>query len=127
MSLGDVKNCTAFFFYPYSEEFNFADHTVQTFAVVPRSDDECRQRISALCENFKKSEWPLNIRAEIKSINNQMDESVKRFVTRRVVYIYKASWGEQFWLALRSYPRSYWVSSSAPNTRSPGHDYLCKQ
>ena len=56
----------------------------------------------------------LNIRAEMKSIDNQMAmaENVKWLVTRRVVY--KASWEEQ----LRSYPRSCWASSSAPNTRS---------
>ena len=46
--------------------------TVQTIAEVPRSEDEYRQRISALCANFKESEWALDIRAEIKSIDNQM-------------------------------------------------------
>ena len=46
--------------------------TVQTIAEVPRSEDEYRQRISTLCANFKESEWALEIRAEIKSIDNQM-------------------------------------------------------
>ena len=77
MHLGDVKNCKALPTIP-----------TETFAVVTRSEDECRQRI--------------------KSIENQRAENIKRL----------RGWGEQFWLAIRSYPRSCWASSSAPNTRS---------
>ena len=93
MYLGDVKNCKALFAstsYPYPEDFNPADHTVQTFAVKPGSEDECRQRISAILENVKESELAQTIRAEIKTIENQTAENDKRLVTRRGVY--KASW-----------------------------------
>ena len=67
MYLGDVKNCKTLPTIP-----------TETFAVVTRSEDECRQRISAICENFEESEWAQSIRAEIKSIENQMAENVKR-------------------------------------------------
>ena len=102
MYLGDVKNCKALLAsanYPYPEDFNPADHTVQTFAVKPGSEDECRQRISAILENVKESESAQTIGAEIKTILNQTAKNVKRLVTRRGIY--KASWLEHFWLAIR--------------------------
>jgi len=95
--LGDAKDCKSFFAganYPCPEDFNPADHFVQTLAVVPGSEEECHQRISEICDRFRESEPAQDIRAEIKSIENQMAESDKRSVTRREVY--KASWGEQF-------------------------------
>ena len=65
--------------YPCSEDFNPADHTVQTFAVKPGSEDECRQRISAILENVKESESESEsvqtIRAEIKTIENKTAEN----------------------------------------------------
>ena len=61
--------------YPCSEDFNPADRTVQTFAVKPGSEDECRQRISAISENVKESESVQTIRAEIKTIENKTAEN----------------------------------------------------
>ena len=95
--LGDAKDCKGFFAranYPCPEDYNPADHFVQTLAVVPGSEEECHQRISEICDRFKDSESAQDIRAEIKSIETQMAESDKRSVTRREVY--KASWCEQF-------------------------------
>ena len=62
--------------------------------MVPGIEEERHQRISEICDRFKDSESAQDIRAEIKSIENQMAESDKRSVTRREVY--KASWCEQF-------------------------------
>ena len=95
--MGDAKECKGFFSsanYPCPEDFNPADHFVQTLAVVPGSEEENHQRISAIRDELKESESAQDIRAEIKGIENQMAEIDKRSVTRREVY--KASWGEQF-------------------------------
>ena len=58
MSLGDVKNCKAFFAsanYPYSEDFNLADHN--DCPDHRRGEDEYCQGTSTLCANFKESEY----------------------------------------------------------------------
>ena len=78
MYLGDDKNCKAFFAsanYPYSEDF---------LTTVSRPSPWCRgatTSISALFENFKECEKAQDIRAEFKSIENQVAENVKRLVT----------------------------------------------
>ena len=95
--LGRAKDCKEFFAsvnYPCPEDFNPADHFVQTLAVVPGQEEKCGQRISEICDKFQHTEAAQDLRAEIKVIENQLAEGDQRSVTRREVY--KASWGAQF-------------------------------
>lgn len=93
-----------------------ADHSVQTFAVVPTAEERRRVSLPSL-KVLRSVRRPRTSGQSSRALRTRWPRMLRDWwPTRRGVY--KASWGEQFWLAIRSYPRSCWASSSATNTRS---------
>lgn len=42
--------------YPCPEMFNPADHYVHVLAITPGKEEECKARVRAICQEFRKSE-----------------------------------------------------------------------
>jgi len=95
--LGEASKAKAFFSsinYPCPQDFNPADHFVQVLAVIPGKEEESRERINSICQQFSQSESGIEIQSAVKA--EEVDITEKDQSKSEKVSPYKASWGEQF-------------------------------
>ena len=79
--------------YPCPENYNPADHFIQTLAVIPGDEEQSRKKIKLICDQFFESEIAQEMRAEVKTIETDVQDEDKK--SRINDDIYKASWFEQ--------------------------------
>jgi len=95
--LGEASKAKDFFSsinYSCPQDYNPADHFVQVLAVVPGNEEQCRERVTTICQQFSESDTGINIRSAVKTEESDITE--KEQSKSEKVSPYKASWGEQF-------------------------------
>merc|ERR1719445_63730 len=95
--LGKASEAGQFFTsisYPTPQQYNPADHFIQTLAIIPGDEEASREKIKTICEKFSESEIAQEMRAEVKSVENEVEDDDKKSRTKDSIY--KASWFEQF-------------------------------
>ncbi len=76
--IGDLKGAKDFFnglSYPIPENYNPADHYINTLAVVPSDPEKSKVKIHAICESFGKSRLNETLDEEISRGNAMLRES----------------------------------------------------
>lgn len=92
---GKASDAISFFSsinYPCPENYNPADHFIQTLAVIPGDEEESRKKIKTVSGKFSESEISQEMKAEVKAIENDVQDEDK---SRHKDDIYKASWFKQ--------------------------------
>jgi len=92
--LGEAARAKQFFAslsFPCPEDYNPADHLVQVLSVVPGEEEESREKIDLICQNFQQSQAGTEIRADIKALESQTSDEDQILDQTP----YKASWIKQ--------------------------------
>ena len=88
------------------EDYNPADYFIQTLAIVPGREDECREQVEKICEKYDESAVAEELRADVESQLSLVDEDEENLKNRdwktkiddyrKSESVYKASWCTQF-------------------------------
>ena len=58
---------------------NPGDFYIQKLAIVPTKKEECLQKVTQICDNFKASQYQLEMQSDIRRIKNFSSDSNKNF------------------------------------------------
>ena len=86
--MGDLRGAKEFFAgmsYPIPENYNPADHYINTLAVVPSEVDESKAKIDIMCDKFAASDLNARICEEIKGGNDmKRDDMLNLNLTSKI-------------------------------------------
>ena len=54
---------------PCPKNYNPGDFYIQKLAIVPTKKEECLQKVTQICDNFKASQYHLSMQTDLKRIN----------------------------------------------------------
>ena len=98
--LGDIAEAMQFFQnieHPCPRNFNPADHYIQVLAVTPGQEEQCREQVGLICDNFAQSEWGQKVASEVSyQLEHVAEDTQKELFGAVRKSPYKASWLEQF-------------------------------
>ena len=97
--LGPASEANYFFAntgYPCPVNYNPADHYLGVLAVAPGKEEESKQKITKICDDFEKCEYGLEMQKELVSLKEHPDQLSPDMTSAEKPSKYKASWFEQF-------------------------------
>ncbi|PVD37704.1 hypothetical protein C0Q70_00304 [Pomacea canaliculata] len=101
--MGSAKQALEFFNslnYVCPPNFNPSDFFVLTLAIVPEKEDECRNKVRAICDTFSQTELGGQIMKDVKQIGTLRRQDSLIEDARRNESRYQTSWGRQFFSLL---------------------------
>lgn len=90
--------------FPCPEDYNPSDYFIQTLAIVPGKEIECREQVKNICDKFSESQLATELRSDVKVqedlVENEEKAAGKGWDWKTKMMgegnVYKASWWTQF-------------------------------